>query len=89
LLGGDAHFNAQVCRDLFDGNTDGNLGAVRDIVVLNSAAGVVAYDLAKDNSRADVDLDLRFEAAIERVSAALDSGAARGKLTEWIATTQL
>ncbi|MEN9714756.1 MAG: hypothetical protein RJA35_223 [Actinomycetota bacterium] len=89
LLGGDAHFNAQVCRDLFDGNTDGNLAAVRDIVVLNSAAGVVSYELAKDASRADVDLNVRFEDAIARVGAALDSGAARGKLTEWIATTQL
>lgn len=89
LLGGDAHFNAQVCRDLFEGNTEGNLGAVRDIVVLNSAAGVVAYQLAKDNSRVDVDLDVRFEEAIQRVSETLDSGAARAKLTEWIATTQL
>jgi len=88
LLGGDAHFNAQVARDLFDGNTDGNLGAVRDIVVLNSAAGVVSYELAKDASRSDVDLNLRFEDAIERVSVALDSGAAREKLSAWIAATQ-
>jgi len=88
LLGGDAHFNAQVARDLFDGNTEGNLGAVRDIVVLNAAAGVVSYELAKDASRADVELDLRFEAAVDRVSKALDSGAAREKLSAWIAATQ-
>jgi len=88
LLGGDAHFNAKVCRDLFDGSTDGNLGAVRDIVVLNAAAGVVAYELAKDPSRWDVDLDLRFEDSVERVTRALDSGAAREKLSAWIAATQ-
>lgn len=88
LLGGDAHFNAQVCRDLFDGNTEGNLGAVRDIVVLNSAAGVVAYQLANDATRVDVDLDVRFEDAIERVTRALESGAAREKLSAWIAATQ-
>jgi anthranilate phosphoribosyltransferase len=89
LLGGDAHFNAQVCRDLFDGKTDGNLGAIRDIVALNSAAGVVAYELAKDSSRIDVDLDLRFEDALQRVLSALESGAARTKLTSWIEATQL
>ena len=89
LLGGDAHFNAQVARDLFDGKTDGNLGAVRDIVVLNSAAGVVSYELAKDSSRADVDLDVRFADAIERVTRALESGAAREKLSQWIAATQV
>jgi len=89
LLGGDAHFNAQVCRDLFDGVTDGNLGAVRDIVVLNSAAGVVAYELAKDASRADVDIEVRFEDAVERVTRVLENGSARAKLTDWIAATQL
>jgi len=88
LLGGDAHFNAKVCRDVFDGNTDGNLGAVRDIVVLNAAAGVVAYELAKDSSRWDVDLDLRFEDSIQRVTRSLESGAAREKLSAWIAATQ-
>ena len=88
LLGGDAHFNAQVTRDLFDGKTDGNLGAVRDIVLLNAAAGLVSYQLAKDASRVDVDLNVRFGDALETVTAALDSGAARLKLSEWIAATQ-
>ena len=88
LLGGDAHFNAQVTRDLFDGNTDGNLGAVRDIVLLNAAAGLVSYQLAKDSSRADVELNVRFADALQTVTTALDSGAARAKLSEWIAATQ-
>jgi len=89
LVGGDPHFNAQVARDLFEGSTDGNLLAVRDIVVLNAAAGVVSYELAKDASRADVSIDVRFQDAIDRVGAALDSGAARAKLSEWVAATQL
>lgn len=88
LLGGDAHFNAQVTRDLFDGNTEGNLGAVRDIVLLNAAAGLVSYQLAKDSSRADVELNVRFDDALNTVTTALDSGAARTKLSEWIAATQ-
>lgn len=87
LLGGDAVFNAQVTRDLFAGQTAGNLGAVRDIVILNAAGGVVSYELARDASRADVDLDLRFTDAIQKVTAALDSGAGETKLNEWVAAT--
>ncbi len=88
LIGADPHHNAQVARDLFDNNTDGNLGAVRDIVVLNAAAGVVTYELAKDATRSDVDLDVRFADAVERVTRALESGDARSKLSQWISATQ-
>jgi anthranilate phosphoribosyltransferase len=88
LIGGDAQENAEVANRLFAGETSGNFQAIRDIVVLNAAGGVVSYELAKDASRAEVDLDLRFEDAILRVTRALESGAARAKLTEWIAATQ-
>ena len=87
FLGGDAAFNAQVARDLFAGVTKGNLAAVREIVILNAAGGVVSYELANDPSRADVDLELRFTDAIEKVSVALDSGRAEGKLGQWVAAT--
>ena len=89
LLGGDAQFNAQVAMDLFAGKTSGNLGAVREIVILNAAGGVVSYELARDASRADVDLNLRFTDAIAKVSAALDSGAGETKLNEWVAATAI
>jgi anthranilate phosphoribosyltransferase len=89
LLGGDAQENAETTNRLFAGETGGNLAAIRDIVILNAAGGVVAYELAKDASRAEVNLDLRFEDAILRVTDALESGAAQAKLTEWIAATQL
>lgn len=89
LLGGDAQFNAQVARELFAGKTSGNLGAVREIVILNAAGGVVSYELARDSSRADVDLNLRFTDAIAKVSAALDSGAGETKLNEWVAATAI
>jgi anthranilate phosphoribosyltransferase len=87
LLGGDAAHNAQVARDLFAGKTVGNLGAVRDIVILNAAGGVVSYELAKDPSRADVDLELRFNEAIQKVTVALESGAGASKLSAWAAAT--
>jgi anthranilate phosphoribosyltransferase len=89
LLGGDAQSNAETTNKLFAGERSGSFQAIRDIVVLNAAGGVVAYELAKDASRSELDLDIRFEDAILRVSNALDSGAAQAKLTEWIAATQL
>lgn len=88
LIGGDADHNAQVARDLFARKTAGNLGAVRDIVLLNAAGGVVSYEMAKDPSRADVSLLTRFEDALNKVSLALDSGAAELKLNQWVEATQ-
>lgn len=88
LIGGDAQENAIVAKSVFAGDTSGRLGAVRDIVLLNAAGGVVAYELAKDSSRVDVDLQLRFEDALERVTRALDSGAANAKLSQWITASQ-
>lgn len=88
LIGSGAAENADTARQLFAGDTRDNLGAIRDVVVLNAAAGVVAYELAKDSSRADVELDDRFENAIERVSAAIDDGSAARKISEWVEATQ-
>ena len=87
LIGADAAFNAQVARDLFSNQTNGNLGAIRDIVLLNAAGGVVSYEMAKDPSKTDVDLNLRFTDALEKVTRALESGAAEVKLNQWISAT--
>lgn len=87
LIGGDAHHNAQVARNVFAGKTAGNLGAVRDVVILNAAGGVVAYRLAKASLTAD-QLQLGFEQAIQEVTIALDAGIAASKLEEWVAATQ-
>jgi anthranilate phosphoribosyltransferase len=87
LIGGDAELNAQVARDLFAGKTNGNLGAIKDIVMLNAAGGVVSYQMAKDSSKADVDLSMRFQDALNQVAQALESGAAQAKLAEWIAAS--
>jgi len=88
LLGGDAEFNAKVARNVFDGDTSGKLQSVRDVVLLNAASGVVAYELAKDASRAELDLNMRFEDALVRVRSAMDAGAAAAKLTAWVEATQ-
>jgi anthranilate phosphoribosyltransferase len=84
LLGGDASFNAQIARDLFAGGTSGNLGAVRDIVILNAAGGVVAYQAAKDPNLVGFELITRFESAVQLVTSALDSGEANSKLEQWV-----
>jgi anthranilate phosphoribosyltransferase len=88
LVGGDAQFNARVARSIFGLETsDQDLGAVRDIVLLNAAGGVVAYELAKDASQASLSINERFAKAITKVREALDSGAAAEKLSVWIAAT--
>ena len=88
LFGGDASQNAQIARDLFAGKTSGNLGAIRDIVILNAAGGVVAYQAAKAPEVVGSELTSRFESALQLVTIALESGQANGKLDQWIAATR-
>ncbi len=84
LLGGDASQNAQIARDLFAGGTSGNLGAVRDIVILNAAGGVVSYQAAKNPDLVGSELVNRFQTAVQLVTAALESGKAQSKLEQWV-----
>lgn len=84
LLGRDAVYNASVVHDVLAGEH----GAVRDIVLLNAAAGLVAFDLASNpNQPQDSILD-RFRAKIAVAAEAIDSGAAATKLAEWVAATR-
>ena len=71
LIGGDPAHNAQIARDIFAGKTDGNLGAIRDIVILNAAGGVVAYQAAQQSNLHGTELLTRFESAIQLVTSAL------------------
>lgn len=79
LVGGDAATNAGVVRDLLDGRT----GPVRDIVTLNAAAALVAYD----GPVAD-DLEDQLAGALTRARDAIDSGAGKAKLEAWVASTR-
>ena len=79
LVGGDAVANAQVVRDMVAGQP----GPIRDVVVLNAAAALVAY--GKPSSAR---LENDFADELERARQAIDSGAAQSKLQEWIAVTQ-
>ncbi|GGK66393.1 anthranilate phosphoribosyltransferase [Nocardia camponoti] len=84
LRGGDAAENARVANAVFAGDA----GAVRDAVVLNSAAALVAYDLSRGIGDVDADLDAALLAAIDRAAAAIDSGAAAKLLANWAELTQ-
>ena len=79
LVGGDAAHNAQVVRDLLDGRT----GPVRDVVLLNAAATLVAF-AKPEPSRLTEQLAEQLAAA----DAAISSGAARATLDRWVAATR-
>lgn len=83
LRGGDAAHNAAVARAVLAGEE----GPVRDIVLLNAAAGLVSWELAHDAALAEQDIRVRFRDGIARAAEAVDSGAATAKLDAWIAAT--
>ncbi|MBO1738633.1 anthranilate phosphoribosyltransferase [Leifsonia sp. TF02-11] len=83
LLGKDAAYNAAVVRAVLAGQE----GPVRDIVLLNAAAGLVSYELASDPSRVQVSILDRFRSHMEVAARAIDSGAAAAKLEDWVAAT--
>jgi len=83
LLGKDAAYNASVVRAVLAGQE----GPVRDIVLLNAAAGLVAYELASDPSRVQEAILDRFRSTMAIAAQAIDSGAAAAKLDEWVEAT--
>ena len=79
LVGGDPEHNAGVVRDLLAGKP----GPVRDVVLLNAAAALVAYagpDAARLGEQLAVQLDVAREA--------VDSGAAARTLEAWVGATR-
>jgi anthranilate phosphoribosyltransferase len=79
LRGGDAGHNAEISRRFLDGEP----GAVRDAVLLNAAAALVAFD---GPSAAPV--GEQVAAALPRARESLDSGAAAAALDAWIAASK-
>jgi anthranilate phosphoribosyltransferase len=83
LLGADAAHNASVARSVLAGER----GPVRDIVLLNAAAGLVAFDLAKNPELLRVPILERLRTALAVAAESIDSGAAAAKLDQWVAAT--
>lgn len=78
LRGGDAPVNAAVARAVLSGEH----GPVRDAVLLNAAAALVAYQMT------DGSLVEQLAAALPRAGQAVDSGAAAALLDQWVASTR-
>jgi anthranilate phosphoribosyltransferase len=74
LRGADASYNADVARRLLAGET----GPVRDAVLLNSAAALVALDPV------DAPLTEQLRAGMAKAAESIDSGAAREVLERWV-----
>lgn len=75
LRGENAEFNADVVRRILAGERS----PVRDAVVLNAAAGLVAYDATAHGSLAE-----RMRFAMARAEASIDGGAGANVLKSWI-----
>src|SRR3954451_12150630 len=72
LKGGDPDHNAHALRAVLDGE----VGAYRDIAVMNAGAALVVASAAKD-----------FAEGVERAQAAIASGAAKGALARLVAVS--
>jgi anthranilate phosphoribosyltransferase len=83
LRGADAAYNAGVVRSVLSGDP----GPVRDIVLLNAAAGLAAAGGLQGLPVADV-LDKTLAEGLSRAAEAIDSGAASQLLTRWSQTSQ-
>lgn len=83
LRGGDAEVNAGVARAVFAGTA----GAVRDAVLLNSAAAIVAYDLSRGVGDPEADIHGALAAGIDRAAEAIDTGKSAALLDRWVKLT--
>jgi len=81
LRGADAEHNARVARDLLAGER----GPVRDAVLLNAAAALVAADAVDGTAQGS--LTERLAQGLVRAAESVDSGAAAATLQRWVAAT--
>ncbi|MGY5764361.1 anthranilate phosphoribosyltransferase [Brachybacterium sp. DNPG3] len=86
LRGGDAVHNADVVRRVFAGETDGRLRSVREAVLLNAAAGAVAFDGIGEVAE-DGFLE-RIGAAYREAEEALESGRPTDLVSRWARASQ-
>ncbi|MER8031500.1 anthranilate phosphoribosyltransferase [Streptomyces bauhiniae] len=77
LRGGDPAYNAMVARQVLEGER----GPVRDAVLLNSAAALVALDPTEEP------LADQLRAGMARAAESIDSGSAARTLERWVAAS--
>ncbi|TPV53295.1 anthranilate phosphoribosyltransferase [Pseudarthrobacter phenanthrenivorans] len=78
LRGGNAEVNAAVVRDVLAGKE----GPARDAVLVNAAAGLVAFDKTAEGPFVE-----RMRRAFARAAESVDSGAAAAVLEKWVSLT--
>ena len=88
LIGGDAQTNAEVSKLLVHEPGSEAIRAVREIVALNVAGGLVAYELSKTQIDSQKSLEEEFERQLLRAFESLDSGAAASKVAAWTEASQ-
>lgn len=85
LLGGTAEENAAKAREILSGKEQGPL---RDIVLLNAAAGITAYGLATNPETMKQNFIDRMKENYATAAEAIDSGKAEQALNDWATATQ-
>lgn len=85
LLGAGPEENAAIALDILGGKK----GPCRDIVALNAAAGLVAYDLERDPALIERSLTDRLKEKLVIAEDIIDSGSASEKLKSWIRASNL
>lgn len=83
LLGRDPEHNAGVIRSVLAGEQ----GPVRDVVLLNAAAGLTAFALSQDAEQLEIPIRERMAEQLQRAADTVDSGAAAKKLDDWVTAT--
>jgi anthranilate phosphoribosyltransferase len=74
LLGGDAHLNARILRDVLSG---AETGAARDVTLLNAGAAIYVSGRARS-----------IEEGVRFAEESIGSGAALGALEDFVHTTR-
>jgi anthranilate phosphoribosyltransferase len=83
IRGGTPDENAAIARTVLAGEQN----AACDIIVLNSAAAIVAHRLSKNPAERDRSFVERMAEAVDTSIQSIDSGAAQAKLDAWVAAT--
>jgi anthranilate phosphoribosyltransferase len=90
LIGGDAAENADTARAIFGQSTgfQGDRQAIQDIVALNAAAGMTAYQLSQMSSIDGFDLMNSMKKNLAEAKEAIHDGRALAKLNQWVSLSK-
>lgn len=90
LIGGDSTENAAAAKAIFGENNgfQGDRQAISDIVALNTAAGMTAYQMSKMITLDEFDLMASLSENFIAASQAIGDGRALAKLHEWVSASQ-